>query len=47
MKKSIGFLFAMLIWIAVIPVFAQDDDGKLSYGEAPVILMAQEVGAFA
>lgn len=25
MKKSIGFLFAMLIWIAVMPVFAQDD----------------------
>ena len=33
MKKSIGFLFAMLIWIAVMPAFAQDDDGKLSYGD--------------
>ena len=25
MKKSIGFLFAMLIWIAVMPAVAQDD----------------------
>ncbi len=33
MKKSVGFLFAMLIWIAVMPAAAQDDDGKLSYGD--------------
>lgn len=25
MKKSVGFLFAMLIWIAVMPAVAQDD----------------------
>lgn len=33
MKRVMLCLCAILTWVAVMPVFAQDDDGKLSYGD--------------